>query len=118
MQDFNSLETDELRHLQLFLYLLPVFGFFPALWTLYRDRGGRQERALSRMVIKLTLGWLVAYVLLGAGAASAESFQIPTLIAASVLTSGYFLVNLWMIVRLWQRRSISIPLVGRVGRLP
>lgn len=118
MQDFDSLESDELRHLQSFLYLLPVFGFFPALWTLYRNRGGRQERALSRMVIKLALGWLVTYLLLGAGAVSSESLQIPSLITASLLTSGYFLVNLWMMVRLWQRKSIALPLLGRVKRLP
>jgi hypothetical protein len=118
MQDFDSLETDELRHLQLFLYLLPVFGFFPALWTLYRDRGSRQERALSRMVVKLSLGWLVSYALLGVGAMQSEAHPIPLLITASLLTSGYFLVNLWMIVRVWQRRSIELPLLGRVSRLP
>ncbi len=118
MQDFDSLETDEIRHLQLFLVLVPVFGFFPALWTLYRNQGGRQERALSRLVIRLALGWLIAYVLLGVGAMSSDSLQIPTLIAASAMTSGYFLVNLWMMVRLWQRRSIHLPLFGRVGRLP
>ena len=27
----------DLKHLQLFFYLIPVFGFFPSLWTLYRN---------------------------------------------------------------------------------
>ncbi len=115
MTDF--LERDESRHIKLFLYLLPVFGFFPALWTLYRRGGGRQERALSRLVIKVCLGWLVAYLLLGFGATASESAQIPILITASLLTSGYFLVNFWMMVQLWQRKSIGLPIVGRVGRM-
>jgi hypothetical protein len=117
MQDLDLLETDELRHLKLFLYLIPVFGFFPAIWTLYRRAGSRNERELSRFVIKLAVGWLLAYGLLGMGVATTENFQLPLLLTASVLTSGYFVVNVWLMVRLWQRRSISLPLVGKVGRL-
>jgi hypothetical protein len=118
MQDFDSLEPDEIRHLQLFLVLVPVFGFFPALWMLYRNQGGRQERALSRLVIRLALGWLAAYVLLGIGAINSDSLHLPTLMTASLMTSGYFLLNLWMMMRLWQRKSIHLPLLGKVSRLP
>lgn len=118
MNDLDSPENQDIQHLKLFLYLLPVFGFFPALWTLYRHKGTRQERSLSRLVIKLALGWLVTYFLLGAGATTSESLQIPLLLTSSLLTSGYFLVNLWMMVRLWQRKAIELPLLGRVGRLP
>ncbi|NJK53943.1 MAG: hypothetical protein HC936_16195 [Leptolyngbyaceae cyanobacterium SU_3_3] len=113
-QDF---ENQDIEHLKLFLYLLPVFGFFPALWTLYRRRGSRQERSLSRLVIKLALGWFVAYFLIGFGVSSADSFQIPLMLMGSLLTSGYFLVNLWLMARLWQRKAIALPLVGRVGRM-
>jgi hypothetical protein len=112
----NRPEIDEIRHLKLFFYLLPVFGFFPALWTLYRQTGTRQERALSRLVIKLALGWLFAYFLTGAGIHSSESLALPLLVTSSLLTSGYFMVNIWMMVRLWQRRSIQLPLLGKVGR--
>lgn len=117
MQDLNLLETDELRHLKLFLYLMPIFGFFPAIWTLYRQTGSRKERELSRFVIKLAIGWLLAYGLLGASVATTENFHLPLLLTASVLTSGYFVVNVWLMVRLWQRKSIALPLVGKVGRL-
>jgi hypothetical protein len=113
-QDF---ENQDIEHLKLFLYLLPVFGFFPALWTLYRHRGSRQERSLSRLVIKLALGWFVAYFLVGVGVSSSDSFQIPLMLIGSLLTSGYFLVNLWLMARLWQRKAIGLPLVGRVGRM-
>ncbi len=117
MYDFDRPEADEIRHLRLFLYLMPIFGFFPALWTLYRQAGGRQERSLSRFVIKLAIGWLLMYGLLGAAATSETVSQLPILLSASFLTSGYFVVNFWLMVRLWQRRSIELPLIGRVGRL-
>lgn len=114
----NDPSEQDIQHLKLFLYLLPVFGFFPALWTLYRNQGTRQERSLSRLVIKLASGWLIAYCLLGFGATASESLDLPLLITGSLLTSGYFLVNLWLMVRLWQRKAIALPLLGRVGRLP
>jgi phosphoglycerol transferase MdoB-like AlkP superfamily enzyme len=90
MNDLDSLENQDIQHLKLFLYLLPVFGFFPALWTLYRHKGTRQERSLSRLVIKLALGWLVAYFLLGAGATTSESLQIPLLLTSSLPTAVAF----------------------------
>lgn len=116
MADFP--DSDPTRHIKLFLYLLPVFGFFPAIWTLYHHSGDRQERSLSRLVIKLSVGWLFAYILLGCGATASESLQLPLLVTASLMTSGYFLVNVWMMVQLWQRRSVGLPFVGYVGRLP
>lgn len=116
MNDFDRLEPDAVRHLQLFFYLLPVFGFFPALWTLYRRSGSRQERALSRFVVKFAMGWLLLYGLMGA-ASTSESVQLPLLLTASFLTSGYFVLNLVLMLRLWQRKSIALPLIGKVGRL-
>ncbi|MCY7322045.1 MAG: hypothetical protein LH660_09685 [Phormidesmis sp. CAN_BIN36] len=118
MNELDSLENQDIQHLKLFLYLLPVFGFFPALRTLYRHKGTRSERSLSRLAIKLALGWLVAYFLLGAGAVTSDSLQVPLLLTSSLLTSGYFLLNLWLMVQLWRRKAIDLPLLGRVGRLP
>jgi hypothetical protein len=118
MPDLDPFENEDIQHLKLFLYLLPVFGFFPALWTLYRHQGTRQERSLSRLVIKLALGWFVVYFLVGFGASTSESLQLPLLVTGSLVTSGYFLVNLWLMVRLWKRKTIELPFLGRVGRLP
>ncbi|MBD2082868.1 hypothetical protein [Leptolyngbya sp. FACHB-17] len=117
MNDLDRLEPDAVRHLRLFFYLLPVFGFFPALWTLYRQSSSRQERALSRFVVKLAMGWLLLYGLMGASAFTSDSAQLPLLLTASFLTSGYFVLNLVLMVRLWQRKSIVLPLIGKVGRL-
>jgi len=37
----DAFENAQLKRLQLFLYLVPVFGFFPACWTLYRRKANR-----------------------------------------------------------------------------
>jgi nitrate reductase gamma subunit len=117
MSTIDSLDRDEIRHLKLFLYLVPMFGVFPAMWTLYRRAGSRKERALSRFVIKFALGWLVTYGLLGASATTLENGHLALLITASFLTSGYFLTNVWLMMRVWQRKSIGLPGIGKVGKL-
>ena len=115
----DSFEQQEVNHLRLYLYLIPVIGFVPAAVTLSQRRGTPQERNLSRLVVTLTLGWLLSYFLLGAGAEFSESLSLPFLISSSVLTSGYFLVNLWLMVRLWQRKPLRLPGVSQVSdRLP
>lgn len=122
MKEFDDLQLDEIepdaiRHVRLFFYLVPIFGFFPAVWTLYRHAGSRQERALSRFVIKMAMGWLLLYGLLGASAINADSMPLPLLLTASFMTSGYFGLNMLLMVRLWQRKVIALPLLGKVGRL-
>lgn len=119
MSNVDPFENQDIKHLQLFIYLIPIVGFFPALWTLYRRSGTRQQRNLSRLVITLALGWLFGYLLLGVGAQTTESLSLPLLLTSSLLTSGYFLVNIWLMVRLWQRKSLRLPLVSPLSdRLP
>ncbi len=111
----ESFENQDIKYLQQFFYLIPVFGFFPALWMLYRRRGNREQQALSRLVITLTLGWLLGYILLATGSQSSEGMKLPLLIASSLLTSGYFLVNIWLMVRLWRRRPPRLLWVSRIS---
>ncbi|HEY9656727.1 MAG TPA: hypothetical protein V6C50_14675 [Crinalium sp.] len=119
MYDREPFENEDFKRLQLFLYLVPVVGFFPALWTLYRGKGTRQQKNLSRLVVTLALGWLLGYILLGAGANASESLSLPLLITSSLFTSGYFLVNLWLMVQLWRRKALRLPIVSKLGdRLP
>ncbi|MEB3358197.1 MAG: hypothetical protein VKK04_15840 [Synechococcales bacterium] len=115
----DSLDSGELRRLGLFLYLIPVVGFFPALWTLYRHQGDRQQRAVSRLAVTLALGWLLGYLLLNTGAQASDTLALPLLIISSLLTSGYFLVNIGLMVQLWRRKRLWLPGVSRLGdRLP
>lgn len=119
MSDVDPFENSDIKHLQLFVYLIPIVGFFPAFWTLYRRSGTRQQRNLSRLVITLALGWLFGYLLLGAGAQASESLSLPLLLTSSLFTSGYFLVNIWLMVRLWQRKPLRLPMISPLSdRLP
>lgn len=127
MKQSEPLKSEDLDRLQLFIYLIPILGFFPALWTLSRQRGGRpltgeSERSrqnASRLAVTLAMGWIVGYALLGSGAQAADSLTLPLLITSSLLTSGYFLVNIWLMVRLWKGQSIRLPGISRLSdRIP
>jgi hypothetical protein len=121
MKQSDPLESEDLDRLQIFVYLIPV------LWTLYRQAGrrslaGTSERSrqnASRLAVTLAMGWIVGYALLGAGAQTSDSLTLPLLIASSLLTSGYFLANIWLMMRLWQGQSIRLPGISRLSdRIP
>lgn len=97
-----------LQRLNMFLCLVPIVGFFPALWTLYRRNGSREQRQVSQLAIKLALGWLAGNLLLQVGIQTSQTAIVPLLILASLLTSGYFLTNLWLMIRLWQRQPLNL----------
>lgn len=113
MKNSDPLENQEIQHLQLYFYLIPVVGFFPALWTLYRRQGSREQQAVSRQAVTLALAWLAGYVLLGAGAQTSEFWTLRLLIVNSLLTSGYFVVSVWLMARLWQRKHPRLPGISR-----
>ncbi len=114
-----SLGDEDIKRLKMFIYLVPVVGFFPALWTLYRGRSSRDERSLSRLVVTLSLAWILGVTLLNTGAQTVHAAALPLMIASTLLTSGYFVANLWLMVRLWQRKRLKLPIISRLGdRLP
>ncbi|MCS6783134.1 MAG: hypothetical protein RMI89_06320 [Gloeomargarita sp. SKYBB_i_bin120] len=101
---------------RLLVYLLPVVGLVPALWNLATNRPrSRRERELSRSVVTLTGLWLVAYGLLGT-AAQQESLALPALVVNSFVTSGYFVLQVWLTLRVWRGESPSLPWLGRLAR--
>jgi hypothetical protein len=113
----DELDNQDLKRLQLFIYLIPVLGFFPALWTLYRRQGTRKERQLSRTAIILALVWLSGATLFTASAQNSDVLKLPFLFIDSFWTSGYFLINLGLMVRLWQQRQRStIEKVRKISR--
>lgn len=112
-------DNPDIRHLNLYLYVIPVIGFFPALWTLYRRQGSRQEIAASRLAVSLALTWLLATLLLETGGNFSEFLKLPSLIISSVLTSTYFLVSLALMIRIWKRQPLWLPWFSRLGdRIP
>lgn len=119
MLDYEPLENQDVKRLRSLLVLLPIVGFLPAVWLLYSRKGNRQQQNLSRLAVTLTLGWLVGYGLLGAGAQSFETLELPLLIGNSLLTSSYFGLNIWLMARVLQNKPVRLPIVSQLGdRLP
>lgn len=119
---FERLDQQRLR---LFLYLIPLVGALPALVCLYREssdspplphqRARRQALQVSRQSVKLTLAWLVALALCNAGGQLGESSQVTVLLLSSVLTSGYFLTNVWLMVQLGRGKRPELPGLSALG---
>ncbi|MEQ8997547.1 MAG: hypothetical protein RID53_13725 [Coleofasciculus sp. B1-GNL1-01] len=115
MNHLDRLDNQNLQRLQLFAYLLPVIGFFPALWTLYRRQGTREQQAVSRLSVTLAFAWLVGYILLLSGAQLTEFWSFRLLFMNTMLTSGYFLASVWLMVRLGQGKLPRLPGISQVA---
>lgn len=115
MKNTDPLENPDLDRASLFVLMIPVIGFFPSLWTLYRRQGTRERLAISRLAIALAFSWLLGHILLEAGAISAESPTLPMLLMSSLLTTSYFIVALGLMVRLWKRQPLWLPGISRVA---
>lgn len=111
MKNVEPTDNLDLKHLQLFFYLIPILGFFPSLWTLYRNdkQGNSEQLKVSRLSVTLAGSWLVGYLLLGMGAETSEFLSLRLLVLNTFLTSGYFLVSLMLMVRLYKRKSLHVP---------
>jgi hypothetical protein len=95
---------------QILLYLIPIIGFFPSLWTLYRRQGNREQLTASRLSITLALSWLLGNIFLSTGATTtSELFALRLLILNSFLTSGYFLISIWLMIRIVQGKPQRLP---------
>jgi len=115
MKELDPLENRDLKRLQLFVYLIPVIGFFPSLWTLYCRQGTREQQAVSRLSVTLAFSWLLGYILLSTGGQISEFWTLRLLIMNTMLTSGYFVVSVGLMVRLWQRKQPRLPGISRVA---
>lgn len=116
----KSSSPDYSLRLRLYLNLVPVLGVPASLWTLYADPNQPcpQLKQVSRSAVVLGMGWLLATVLLSAGAHSHFS-QLATLrfwIASSFVGSGYFLTNMWLMLRVSRGRSVKLPGVTPLSR--
>ncbi len=107
MNNLPPKDTDTSKT-QLILYLIPIVGFFPSLWTLYHRQGSREQLAVSRLSITLAFTWMLGYLLLTTGAAT-DFLTLRLLILNSFLTSGYFLVSVWLVFRVIQGKSSRLP---------
>ncbi|KGF71744.1 hypothetical protein DO97_15815 [Neosynechococcus sphagnicola sy1] len=111
----DSFENSHLQRLLLFVYLLPILGLLPALWRLYRPSGNPQQQTVSRLAVTLGLLWLGGTLLMTTGANGSEFLRLPFLLVSSLWTSGYFLISLGLMIRIWQRRPPWLPGVSDLG---
>ncbi len=108
--------TQPLERLQVFAYLIPVIGFFPSLWTLYRRTGSPQQRNAARLAVTLAFCWLSGYLFLETGARTTEFMRLPLLLVSSSLSSGYFLATIWLMLQVWQRQPLRLPGISRLAK--
>lgn len=110
-------EPSTLERLETFIYLAPAIGLLPSMWAIYRGQRDKQQLAACRLSILLALGWLSTYVSLNVGAdlsgASALGFRL--LFLNTLVTSGYFMTSLWLMMLLWQKKSIRLPGVSALA---
>ncbi|MGD2181072.1 hypothetical protein [Lusitaniella coriacea] len=112
----DPFQEKRLKHLQMYLYFVPVAGIFPALWTLVRKGGDREQRSASRLAITLALTWFLAYSLLSTGATqTTELLKFRLLFIDGLLTSGYFLTCLGLMLRVWRRKSPRLPGISKLA---
>ncbi len=114
MKHFESTNSSKIKKqdislLGMLIYVIPVIGFFPSLWTLYRREGSREQLRTSRLSITLALTWIIGYILLGTGASTSEFFALRLQILNSFVTSGYFVVSAWLIIRTVKGKSQRLP---------
>ena len=114
-----SSETDKkAQQLQLWIYLLPILGIVPSLWTLYRGKASQQEQKTSRLSLILVLSWLIAYISLSFSAnQTSDILAFRLLYTNALVTTGYFLVCIGLMFRLLRGKSPYLPLVSRLDSI-
>jgi hypothetical protein len=104
-------DIDALAKLETFLYLTPVIGLLPSIWAIYRRQKDKRELAACRLSILLAFLWLTTYLSLNVGAdlSGASALGLRLLFLNSLATSSYFITSLWLMMLLWQKKSLRLP---------
>ncbi|TVP65759.1 MAG: hypothetical protein EA342_13620 [Leptolyngbya sp. LCM1.Bin17] len=116
MKRTPSQPSDTLERLKLMIYLVPIFGVVPSLYSLITKQGSPQEQSVSRLVVTLALTWLIFYGLLSTGSYLAPGLSLRLLITNTLMTTGYTLTNLVLMVRLLQGKSVKLPGLSQLSR--
>jgi hypothetical protein len=110
------------ERLETFLCLTPVIGLLPSIWALYRHQRDNRQLAACRLSILMAIVWASVYLSLTLGAdltAASPTIAFRLLFVNSLATSGYFISSVWLMVLLWQNKSVRLPgfsaLAERIG---
>ena len=115
MKNTEQLENSYINRQELLLLVTPILGFFPAVWILFRQKASMEHRAVSRLIVTLTLIWLLGNIFLQLGAEIGESATITLLLINSLLTTSYFIISFGLMVRLWKRQPLWLPGISRIA---
>jgi hypothetical protein len=110
-QPTHHRDLDALSRLETFLYLTPVVGLLPSMWAIYRCQRDKRQLAVCRLSVLLAFTWLSIYLSLNVGAdlSGASAVGLRLLFLNSLATSGYFMASVWLMVLLWQKKSLRLP---------
>jgi hypothetical protein len=118
--DLEAFENRDLQRLFLLLHLVPVFGLLPSVWSLMNRQSDRQQRATSRLAITLAVVWALGYAGLNAGAmgggAELNPWGSSLLMFNTLLTSGYFVTSMWLMLRVWQKQTPRLPGISTIAK--
>ncbi len=118
MNDLSSVPEKKAQQRQLWIYLLPVVGIIPSIWTLSRGKGSEQEQKTSRLSLILVSSWLIAYISLSFSAnQTSDILAFRLLYTNALITTGYFLVCLGLMFRLLKGQSPYLPLVSKLASI-
>lgn len=108
-----ELETTKSQKRQLWIYLLPVIGIIPSLWTLSRNSAELEHKKTSRLSLILTIAWLSTYLGLWLGAdQTSDILSFRLLYTNALVTTSYFLICFGLMFRILQGKSPYLPLVN------
>jgi ABC-type antimicrobial peptide transport system ATPase subunit len=104
-------EMDASQRLETFFYLIPVVGLIPSLWAIYRRQRDKKQLAVCRLSVLLAFIWLTIYLSCNVGAdlsVTSTSIALRLLFINGLATSGYFVSSLWLMVLMWQNKSVRL----------
>jgi hypothetical protein len=104
-------EMDASQRLETFFYLIPVIGLIPSLWAIYRRQRDKKQLAVCRLSVLLAFIWLTIYLSCNVGAdlsGTSTSIALRLLFVNGLATSGYFISSLWLMMLMWQNKSVRL----------
>jgi hypothetical protein len=105
-------DMDASHRLETFFYLIPVIGLIPSLWAIYRRQRDKKQLAVCRLSVMLAFIWLTIYLSCNVGAdlsGTSTSIALRLLFINGLATSGYFVSSIWLMMLLWQKKSVRLP---------
>lgn len=114
----DPFQEKKLEQTRLYIYLFPVLGLIPSLWTLSQGKGTPQQKSVSRLSVSLTICWLITYALLWGGASQTSDFlSLRLSYLNALLTSGYFVVSFALMFSIWRGKQPRLSSLSNIAKI-